>query len=433
MSRKLGPIEHAGFIIEKVMATTAVIIVRVSGILTEPVLRQALDYVQAKYPTLKWKIKDSEVPEFVSEDVPKIPLRIIRRKHDLHWIEQAEKEMNNPCPHFQGPLLRLVQLLSPDKNNCDLVMACCHLPTDGVSLTMVIKDILTFAAKLLNGETIPPPTPLPNPLPSTDLIRKDLEFAPYPLDEASIKARKTEILKGDKDVPPDKRINRVIHRVLEEEDTQNLVARCKQENTSVHAALCAAFLQAIVEQIREQQQLHHKGPLMISCITPVDIRQHFIKPVQEDMGYYISFAIHYQQIHENAPIWPAAREIKEAILTEIKSGKDVEAILNANEFWKDYPNPVEMVRELNKSYPPVGVTNMGRIDIPQQFGDLKLEKFHVTGAIASVTRSGLAIVVTTFRSRLTLNFLYAEPFISRQRADTIVDSTMKRLREAIRE
>jgi NRPS condensation-like uncharacterized protein len=433
MSRKLSTIEYANLLLDRVVCTNLAIIARVSGVLTEPVLRQALDYVQAKYPSLRWKIKDGDVPEFISEGVPKIPLRIVQGKHDLHWIEEAEKEIYEQCPHFQGPLLRLVQVISKDKKSCDLVIGCCHAATDGLSIIMVIKDLLSTAAKLLQGENVPPPTPLPEPLPSTELLRKDLEFEPYPLDEASIKAFKSEVLMGDLDVPPHKRITRVIHKVLDEGETQKLVDTCKKENTSVHAALCAVFFQAVVEQIRSQQKPPQKGPLMISCISPVDIRHHFIKPVEEDIGYYISFAIHYQRINENAPIWPAAREIKEAILTEIKSGKDIDAILSVGEFWKDYPDPIEMVRALNKSYPPVALTNMGRIDIPQQYGDLNLEQLHAIGAINCATRSGFAICVNTFRGRLTLNFLYADPFISKKRANTIVESTIKRLREAIKE
>jgi len=433
MSRKLSPIEYTNFVIDKLVCLNAVIIARVSGVLTESVLRKALDYVQAKYPPLKWKIKDGEVPEFVTEGVPKIPLRIIQKRDDQQWIEETEKQMYEQCPYFQGPLVRMVQLISPDKNNCDLVMGCSHLTTDGISLVMVIKDLLSTAAKLSQGEAIHPPTPLPEPLPSTELLRKDLEFAPYPLDEASIKALKSEILEGDRRVPAEKRTTRVIHRALEEWETQKLVDRCRKENTTVHGVLCAAFLQAVVEQIRVQQKLPQKGPLMISCATSVDIRHHFIKPVEEDIGYYISFAVHYQQIDENAPIWPAAREIKNAILTEIKSGKDIEAILNVGEVWKKYSDYVEMVRALNNSNPPVGITNLGRLDIPQQFGDLKLENIHGVGAVSCSLRSGLAIAAATFRSRLNLNFLYAAPYILKQRVDIIIESTMKRLKEGIKE
>jgi NRPS condensation-like uncharacterized protein len=432
MSRKLSPIEYGNWMIDRVVCTNLVIIARVSGNLTEPVLRQALDYVQAKYPPLKWKIKDGEAPEFVSEGVSKISLRIVQGKHNLQWIEEAEKEIYEQCPHFQGPLVRLVQVISKDKKSCDLVMGCCHAATDGLSIIMLFKDLLSTAAKLLQGENVSPPTSLPDPLPSTELLRKDLEFAPYPLDEASIKALQSEILKGDRDVPPDKRITRIIHKVLEKVDTQKLVDRCKKENTSVHTALCAAFFQAVVEQIRAQQKLHQKGPLMISCITPVDIRHHFIKPLEEDIGYYISFAMHYQRIDENGSIWPAAREIKETILAEIKSGKDIDAILSGGEFWKDYPDPVEMVRALNRSYPPVAISNMGRIDIPQQYGDLKLKLIHGSMAISCATRSGLAICANSFHRHLILNFLYADPYISKKRATTIVESTMKRLKEAIK-
>jgi NRPS condensation-like uncharacterized protein len=84
---------------------------------------------------------------------------------------------------------------------------------------------------------------------------------------------------------------------------------------------------------------------------------------------------------------------------------------------------------INKLFPPVVVTNLGRLDIPEQFGDLTLEQLHFTLAIA-VLKNGFAIAVSTFRGLMTLNFLYSEPYISEKKANEIMESTMKRLKEA---
>ena len=431
MGRPLSSIEHVNWLLDQVVCTNAVIGARVSGMLTGPVLGKALNILQEKYPPLRWKIKGGEIPEFYTEGVPQIPLRIVERRDDRHYLDEVEKGMQENFPWDTGPLVRVVQLIYPGKDRCDLVIPFCHVATDGKACIMVIRELLSIADKLSRGETVPHPGSLKEPLSSIELMRKDLTFEPYPGSNANINPRKSVILKGDRDVPPDKRTTRVINRVISKEDAGKFITRCKKEGTSVHGALCAAFLQAVVEQIRKSPGIPGKGPLTISCITPVDIRHHFEKDVEEDIGYYISFALHYQRIDENTPIWPAAKEIKTAISTEIKSGKDVEAILSVGELWKDHSSPVDMVRELVESYPPVVTTNLGRPDIPEQFGDLILEDIHAYGSINSAARSGLGFAVNTFRGHININFLYAEPYISRERAAIIVERTMKRLREAV--
>jgi len=433
MGRPLSAVEHVNWLLDQAVCTNAVIGTCVSGMLTGPVLRKALDILQEKYPPLRWKIKGGDIPEFHTGGVPQIPLRIVERRNHRHYLDEVEKGMQENFPWATGPLVRVVQLVYPGKDRCDLVIPFCHVATDGKGCIMVIRELLSIAGKLSRGETVPQPPPgyLKEPLSSIELMRKDLKFEPYPGSHANINTRRSVVLKGDRDVPPDKRTTRVINRVISKEDAGKFVSRCKKEGTSVHGALCAAFLQAVVEQIRKSPGIPGKGPLTISCITPVDIRHHFVKDVEEDIGYYISFALHYQRIDDNTPIWPAAKEIKAAISTEIKYGKDVEAILSVGELWRNYSSPVEMARELVESYPPVVTTNLGRLDIPERFGDLILEDIHAYAAINSAAGSGMGFAVNTFRGHININFLYAAPYISRKRAAIIVERTMKRLRDAV--
>jgi NRPS condensation-like uncharacterized protein len=437
MSRPLSDIEKAIWMVDQEVRQNFVMVVSLShesGPLTESVLRQALDMVKAKHPPLRWKIKEGDIPEFVSDNVPQIPLHIIQRKDDNHWLEVTEKEMDEAFPFTEGPFARVVLLSS--KNKSDLLVTFCHIATDATSGVTVVKELLTIAGKLRKGETPEPEPSLPEPPSSVEVLRKDLKYPPAFLDISTrIKQalHKPVELPGDRDVPPEKRITRIIHNVLIPEVLKKLVARCKKEKSSVHTALCAAFFQAVMEQIRKKQDLPKKGSLMLGCITAVNIRHLFTQPMEEDIGYFISFSVHYQMVNENSSLWSIARKIRKAMHKEIKYGRDIKAILGVGEALKEFSKPIDLVRAINSSNPPVAATNLGRVDIPVQYGDLILEKLHFPVAIHFDTKNGLAIAVTTFRNQLTLNLLYAEPYISKDTANIINDSMMKRLKEAIRE
>lgn len=437
MNRPLSALEHLAWIVDQAVSQNFVIAASISCVasaLTGPFLRKALDILQQKHPPLKCRIKDKEVPEYTSDDVPQIPLHIIERKGDEHWIEIAEKEMLEPLPWRTGPMLRVVLLNSKDKS--DLLVGFCHIIADATSGINFVQNLLSIVDKLSKGVAIEPEPPLPT-LPSThDLIRDDLKYPPEFLDITGRIKRaiyKPVELKGDKEVLPEERITRVIQNTLSMDDTKKLVSKSRKEKTSVHAALCAALFQTMVVQIRQQQKVSKKGSLMIGCITPINVRQHFITPVGDNIGNFITDAFHYQLINDKSSLWAAARKVKKSIQKEIKFGRDIKAVRNIGELLEHVSTPVELLRTIDDYLLPVVVTNMGRLDVPEKFGDITLEELHFTVSVNPTAKSGISLAVTTFRGRMTINFLYAEPYISKERAVNMSESIVKRLKEAIRE
>ena len=431
MSRPLSPLEHLVWLIDQGVHQNFVMVARVSGVLTELVLRQALNIIQQRHPSLRSKIKGGRVPEFLLDDVPPIPLRIVKRNSDLHWVEEVEKEMCEPLPWSEGPLIRVIHLVSGESNRSELLVTFCHVTADATSGVTFVEDLLTISDKLSKGMEIDLGSPLQF-LPAPDnLLREDLEFrAP----ELSTPSPQSVELPGDVDVPPDKRVTRVIQKILSPDETKELVRRCREEKTSVHGALCAAFMQAMVEQMRLKNAVLSEGPYMMSCVTPVNMRHHFSISVDKHIGDFISQAIHYQFIDDTGSLWDDAREVREALTKEINAGGDIQAIRGCSGYLAKFSHPIDPIpfmRELFESSAPVAATNLGRLDIPEQFGDIILEELHFTVSINADAKSGFAISVTTFRGRLTINFLYAEPYISKERANRIIESTMKRLLDAI--
>ena len=94
-------------------------------------------------------------------------------------------------------------------------------------------------------------------------------------------------------------------------------------------------------------------------------------------------------------------------------------------YWFFQNNPL-LLKDL---FPPAGVTNMGHLDIPERFGDFVLENLHYNPSINPSIKNGFGLSVSGFRGQTTLNFLYAEPYLAKERVIQMVESTMRRLRE----
>jgi NRPS condensation-like uncharacterized protein len=434
MNRQLSTFERLAFLVDQTVNQNFVMVATVSGPLTEAILRQALDLEQQRHPPLKCKFIDGNPPKYSTEGVPQIPLLVFQRQSDDHWLEMAEKEILEPLPWRTGPMVRVVLLSSKEK--CDFLVTLCHITADAISGVNLIKNLLIAAGKLSRGETLEPPPPLAE-LPAThDMIRDDLKYPPeflYLPTRISKAMHKPVKFMGDKEVPIVEKITRVVPRVLSKEDAKKFVTRCRKEKASVHAALCAALLQSVVEQIRSSQDVPQKGPLMIGCTTPVNIRHLFSVTVGDDIGNFISDALHFQRIDDKSSLWTAARKVKKSLNRELKFKKDIKAVSGLVELLKNAPTPLDILKIVDQSLPPVVVTNIGKVDIPGQFADLVLENFHFTLSINPSAPGGIGIAVSGFRDVLTLNFLYLEPYLSKTRVEKIVESTMNRLKEAVRE
>lgn len=434
MNRPLNTFERLAFLVDQTVSQNFVMVATLSGPLTESILRQALDLEQQRHPPLKCKFIDGDTPKYSTEGVPQIPLRIIQRKSDDHWLEMAEKEILETLPWRTGPMVRVVLLSSKEK--CDLLVTLCHITADAISGVNFMKNLLIIAGKLSRGETLVPQPPLAE-LPAThDLIRDDLKYPPeflYLPTRISKAIHKPVTLLGDKEVPIPEKITRTVQRILSKDETKKLVTRCRKERASVHAALCAALLQSVVEQVRSLQDVLQKSPLMIGCTTPVNIRHLFSIPVEDDIGNFISDALHYQRINDKSSLWSASRKVKKSLNRELKFKKDIKAVRGLVDLLKNVPTPLDILKIVDQSLPPVVVTNIGRVDIPGQYGDLVLENFHFTLSINPSAPGGIGIAVSSFRDIMTLNFLYLEPYLSKKRVEKIIESTMKRLKEAIKE
>jgi NRPS condensation-like uncharacterized protein len=404
-----------------------------SGKLTHlpSLLRQALDILRQRYPSLNCRIKKGKTPEFVTGNVPEIPLRIIQRKGRDHWVEESENQMLEPLPWTKGPMVRLVLMEAQDQ--WDLLLTFCHLTTDAASGVKFLKHLLTITDRLSGGETPDVEPPLPGLPPVDDLLREEVKQRAQALagqESTGEQTLKPVDLQGDREVPVEQRKTRIIPRQLTKTELKKLMVKSRKEKATVHSAFCAALLQTMAEQIRLSRQVPQKGPLFMGCISAVNIRHLFKQPPGDNLGNFISNALHYQLIDDGASLWEAARETKKSLQAHLDAGQDINMRLAAGSLLQPNETPIELITRVKDLFPPTGVTNMGQLDIPERFGNILLENLQYNPSINPSIKNGFGLSVSAFGNHTTLNFLYAEPFISKERANQMAESAMKRLKDA---
>jgi hypothetical protein len=133
MKRKLSRIEH-------ILDGNLVCFVRLEGNIHLDQLRSALGRVQRKHPALRALIREEADGLYYEADTaPEIPLRIVRRVAEDDYRRECQAELTTEFP-YDEPQLRVVWM--PGELEGDLVFATSHRICDGMSLLILVKDIL---------------------------------------------------------------------------------------------------------------------------------------------------------------------------------------------------------------------------------------------------------------------------------------------------
>src|SRR5262249_13658863 len=98
---------------------------RISGPLSETLVRQALDAVQRRHPLLRVHVARGG-GDFISDGATPIPLRVVTRDAEARWQRVFEDELNAPIPYGAHPLIRVVLLTDGSSQDHELVLISSH-------------------------------------------------------------------------------------------------------------------------------------------------------------------------------------------------------------------------------------------------------------------------------------------------------------------
>lgn len=431
MNRKLGSSEYVTWLSDQVGSLNFVTVAHLSGAVDEHIVQKALDVLCQCHPLLKTRIEVKENhPVLVSDNVLTIPLRTEPRRGDDHWITETEKEMNNQFLWSKGPLVRVVLLKGAETS--DILVTFNHIISEASSGIYFVHHLLTYVAMITRKDT-PPLNVLPERPPVEELlppVARNIRGlvktgALISKQVASILVQHPQKLPKDGDLFAENRCAHFIHHTLSPEETETLIKECRHHATTVHGAVCAAVLKAAAAQVSPSDD----KPVTLGCMSAVDLRPFLDPPIGEEIGFFASMVITAHRIGNNS-FWDVAQDVKNAVHQSIKKGEHFVFISLLDKLIKN-TNPDDFMKRALQLYPAaLLMTNVGQLDIPDQYGPIRLEGLHFT--LANIAASEhFNTAVATYKDKLVMNFSYTEPTMSSTRAHVLVDTAVTMLKSVI--
>jgi hypothetical protein len=385
--------EAALFLATQTLSLSFAVSVRLRGPLAQGQLEGALAGLGRRHPTLAVRAaaRDDGTAYFTDEGVPPVSLLVADRTGDDDWVAAVERAIEQRTPYLQGPFVRCVWLRGPDVS--DLILICDHLTGDGRAAVYALSDLLeSLADPARIIEALPVPQPLHELVPA-DVARQIIEDA-ADLPPAQNRRRTAPANPADSDAsaPAMPAAPRSPARIrpfsLTIDETAALVARSRAEGVTVQAAMCAAFLTPFAEADPDR-------PLRRVEI-PVDLRPKLTRATEGEFRNAVGLAQVEVDCTPGRNLWDVARDAARAL---------------ANIRHRDAFATPAVVMPLTGRWPKapwdinydISISNLGRLDLPESFGELTLESIY--GPIFPATGpKHLILGISTFGGQLRCTF-----------------------------
>jgi hypothetical protein len=371
---------------------------KVSGYIDDVKLNTALLKIQHKHPLLRMKIDHSgKDPYFVlNEQMAKIPVRVVTRTGDYDWQKESKKEWYKLFDQENLPLARLVWLKGDTFSDFLLVLP--HCICDGTTILNLMRELMSLIDNPEQElQTYASFSSVRDLLPADYMHNRISHFKGKVFSAIS----KLFFLFKSTRYKNIEQNNYVLNWKASEEQTQALQLKCKAEKTSIHAALCIAFLEGF--KTVKAEKAHGK------VISPVDIRR-FVPAIKQDTMF--AFApIAELKIDQTIPdFWDKARKLK-ADLEEKIADMKVFDLLNMSEYFHSSVNKMVGFLKSTEGSHDVTLSNMGRLDIPAVYQDFKIETIY-SPTVAFPWRNANTLVVSSFNNQLDFSFLSNASFLT---------------------
>ena len=450
--RKITPIER---FFTRSPYSIVTMVARIRGSVSESMLRSAVSQVQQRHPNLRVRIieDDDRDPWFTSEGAKEIPIEIVPRESDDHWIKVVQESCQIPFEFETQPAIRFVLVQSP--NISELIILCHHIICDGLSLAYLARDLMVHL-----GDPTREVEVLPDPLPiDLNNIPKDVSvnaIVRYFINRINKKWEQDKIFFDQEDY---RNLNEAYwmnyqHQMfsveLSEAQTFALVDRCRKEKVTVNSALTTAFAGA-------QTIVQGEKPFHSSIGVAGSLRDRLQRPVGEVMGFFAGVVTLKYKYNSNIEFWENARRFH----------RKVKPLFNNRNLFKDplvwcYLEPAilesinfkkigglvpthfaryqkisafskrddvvlsilkrDKMDSLDKVFMGTAVTNLTRMDFPRKYGALELDRLIMKpGGGFPLASVNLVLGAVTCAGKLSLVIEYVE--------DNIDKGTMERIKE----
>jgi hypothetical protein len=408
---------------------TSIFTIKVVGQLYEERLRQGLARVQAKHPLLRCVIEEAAGgPRFVLLDRPApIPLRTVERSGEDDWQTEVRREWVAPFDASRKPLVRLVWLRAGEVN--ELLLVGHHCICDGHSGINLVRELLSaYDQPEQDLGAYDALGAIEDILPAA--LLDDRRFQRRVRRKAGM-LRLILFLKQRLSNAPGPRITSdqiYFHRWNSgSAAAQELTERCRSEGVTVLAAVSVAFMQAF-RDVRGAQGLSK------TC-TMVDARR-FLPQMRADamFGLAPGVALRTKALPppremSAASFWVRARAVKADLTRRIdRLGAGLYDNLAGLERLHDKYTRLVSYFESAPAVRNVTLSNLGRLDLPRQYRNFRLERVYSPLVMVSPTPAN-TVVISSFAGQMEFAIIsdehslpYAQALEISQRAMEILNA-----------
>ena len=421
-----------------------VMVARIKGLISKERLKSAVSKVRQKHFLLGVRVSldDDSNGWFIQEDVSEIPVKVVTRLTDEDWIEVTAEEIKSAFSVEKTPLIRFVLLQSSEVS--DLMITAHHSICDGRSLVYLLRDIMVYLDKpeeYVETPAIIPPA-VQDCLPSSSSggffyklivkrinkkwIRKKISF-----NESDYRDLHQTFWQNN-------RVS-ILNWELTEAQTSTLVSRCHQEEVTVNSALYTAFLAAQTDiQGSSQDYLQN-------ILIPVDFRSRLTQPIGEAVGFYASAGVNFRlKYNPKKSFWDMVRMMDRKIKQKLTDKNIFQSqklnllspsLMDGLIFTKHGKLNDEMASKLlkkkglDKIFTGIVISNLGKLDIPVDYGNLHLEALMGPAVYSDGVEKILEVVTVAGKMHLTLTF--GDTIIATDVVVKVKDAAMKYLTEAL--
>jgi NRPS condensation-like uncharacterized protein len=437
MRRKLSKIEEIIWTASPLPPLNYCLAARISGKVSKEALLVALQHLRLRFPSAFVRVLvdgDGQTWE-ETEGVPDAPLRVQDGCADMDWQHMIEEELGEPFDLFTGPAFRLTLLHGTGFS--DLVMTAHHGLADGMSGVYLLHDLLCS----LGDSGRPLESPILSPILFDNIPQWVRSHPRVRAQDLFLRAvmlflRVSSRLRRNKDKaavslenpPPWKRF-RVLTAALSTAQTARLVAGCKSRDVSVHAAVCAAWLKAIVLQGIGGKKRVRK------ISSPINLRERLSVSVGEAFGPYMSNIVNQANCAPERDFWEVARELMRGLTRETVGERPFMWLLmmEANALNLPEADIAWVTSEFSRK--PIdydfSISNLGRLNWPSHFGTLEVQA--VYGPAVNTSEQEKTIGIITFAGQMTFTFTFRDFVLDAKTAKQLLALALRQLSLAVEE
>jgi NRPS condensation-like uncharacterized protein len=327
-----------------------------------------------------------------------------------------------------------VWLRGEDGGESELLISHHHVIADARSAVIMARELLYALDRLSRREALPPPPPPALAPPFEVLLRPALPFLRrfgymtrfffHDLWRRLVLRPRKLLL--DRAAPFQERSLRVIHLRLQPDEVRAICRAARERGTTMQGVLGAALLLSCVGEVRQRGE----GEARLGFFSTIGMREYIDPGLAEAMGLYVSQVATVHRVSRGASFWDLARDVRERLQRTLRGGEQFITLPMLGMFVRRGDELRDrLARSFDFASPAaIGVSNIGRVDLPRQAGPLTVRGFEL--AVGPSVVSPLVAAASTFDDGLALNLVAVEPLVSEARAERIGQAALEKLRGA---